>query len=398
MNSDKQVAVYDNEVSARDYISYIAEQAGGFASIGRNGKLYIKTIGEDTAELPLKYFQDFTWGEPFKISRVQYEDGVQLFEKGDTTSNTVYISQDNMYIVDQEQIDNIYEELSDLELYSFEGSSIIDPALDVGDILEIDGRKVIYQGSSEYKGKFKASISSKIQGKEKEETTTRTASQKAINRRVQSQIDQEEQRITQLVQETAENEQKLTKHEQDISSITNTVNSISAELNDTNENVENIEKTIVENTAQQEIRDNEIITFVSETESRFTEELEGVKQEQSTVKTQLIQTKSDYTYLFDTLLKTINSNDDETNEKLVEISKYIRFVDGNIVLGESGNELTLTIENDKITFSQNEKVVAYFSNNQLYVTNAEILERLKLGNFAFIPRTNGNLSFKKEVS
>ncbi len=111
----------------------------------------------------------------------------------------------------------------------------------------------------------------------------------------------------------------------------------------------------MKNTAQQEIRDNEIVTLVSETESRITEELEGVKQEQSTVQTQLIQTKSDYTYLFDTLLKTINSNDDETNEKLVEISKYIRFVDGNIVLGESGNELTLTIENDKITFSQNEK-------------------------------------------
>ncbi len=31
LNSDKQVAVaYDNEVSARDYVSYIAEQAGGF--------------------------------------------------------------------------------------------------------------------------------------------------------------------------------------------------------------------------------------------------------------------------------------------------------------------------------------------------------------------------------
>ncbi len=74
-------------------------------------KLYIKTIGEDTAELPLKHFQDFTWGEAFKISRVQYEDGVQLFETGDTTSNTVYISQDNMYIVDQEQVDSIYEKV-----------------------------------------------------------------------------------------------------------------------------------------------------------------------------------------------------------------------------------------------------------------------------------------------
>lgn len=54
---DKQIEVYDNTVSARTYLSYIAEQAGGFACIGRDGKLYIKTIGESTADLPLKYFQ-----------------------------------------------------------------------------------------------------------------------------------------------------------------------------------------------------------------------------------------------------------------------------------------------------------------------------------------------------
>ena len=31
---------------------------------------------------------------------------------------------------------------------------------------------------------------------------------------------------------------------------------------------------------------------------------------------------------------------------------------------------------------------------KLYVTDAEILDRLQLGKFAFIPRSNGNLSFR----
>lgn len=223
---NKNIAVYDNTVKAREYLSYISEQAGGFACIGRDGKLYIRTIGIDTVNIDIELFGDFSWGEHFKVSRVVYEDGVQLFEKGDTSENTIYINQDNMYIVDQEQIDNIYNLYKDLEVYSFEGDSIIDPALDVGDILIIDGKKVIYQGSSQYAGKFKASISSKIQSKVQEETTTRTTSQKVINRRVQSQIDQAEGKITQLTQEQSEYENKLTTIEQTVDSINQNVGDI----------------------------------------------------------------------------------------------------------------------------------------------------------------------------
>lgn len=216
---DKKITVYDNTVSARTYISYIAEQAGGFACIGRDGKLYIRTIGEDVTQMPLAYFQNFSWGEKIKISRIKYEDGIQIFEKGDITGNTIYINQDNMYIVDQNQIDNIYNIYKDLEVYSFEGSSFIDPAIDVGDIINIDGKSAIYQGTGQYCGKIKADISSKIQCKAREETMTRTQSQKAINRRVQSQINQEEAKITQLIQETTEHDEKLAKHEHDIESI-----------------------------------------------------------------------------------------------------------------------------------------------------------------------------------
>ena len=219
MNCNKEIAVYDNTISARTYVSYIAESAGGFAHIGRDGKLYIKTIGETTATLPLKYFQKFKWGEKVKITRISYEDGVQSFKKGNTIGNTIHISQDNMFIVDQEQIDNIYNQINGLEVYSFEGDSIIDPAWDIGDLLIIDNKKVIFQGSADFGGKWKASINSKIQCKAKEETMVKTPSQAKINRRFESKINQAEGKITQLTEETSEHETKLTKQEQDINSI-----------------------------------------------------------------------------------------------------------------------------------------------------------------------------------
>lgn len=233
---NKEIAVYDNTVSARTYLSYIAEQAGGIAVIGRDGKLYIKTIGENSVTLPLKLFKTFKWGEKYKITRVRYDDGIQLFEKGDTTGNTVYISQDNMYIVDQEQIDNIYNALKGLEFYSFEGECIIDPALDTGDIVVIDGKNVIYQGSMQFSGRWIANIQSKIQCKAKEETTTRTPSQKTINRRVESNINQIDGKITQLTKETTENSEKLTKVEQDVNGIDTKVSSVE-------QSVENITNT-----------------------------------------------------------------------------------------------------------------------------------------------------------
>lgn len=223
LNWDKQIAVYDNTVTAREYLGYIAEQAGGFAIIGRDGKLYIRTIGEDTAELDLRYFSEYSWGERFKVSRIAYEDGVQDFKKGNEVNNTIWISSDNMYIVEQEQIDNIYNKYKDFEVYSFSGTSIVDPAWDMGDIIIIDNRKIVFQGELDYKGKFKASISSDIQAKFKEDTTATKISDKTKIRRVQSQIDQVEGRITQLVQENDEFEEKLTQVEQDMDSIRQTV-------------------------------------------------------------------------------------------------------------------------------------------------------------------------------
>lgn len=115
----------------------------------------------------------------------------------------------------------------------------------------------------------------------------------------------------------------------------------------------------------------------------------------SAVSTQITQTAEDVEIRFTDFSQEIEAVAAGTDAQFEEISKYIRFVDGNIILGEEGNTLTLRIENDRISFLDTGMEVAYFSNNKLYVTDAEFLHSLQLGNFAFIPRSNGNLSFKK---
>ena len=114
----------------------------------------------------------------------------------------------------------------------------------------------------------------------------------------------------------------------------------------------------------------------------------------SSVSTEIEQTKNSVEIEFSSFRANIESIVTNTDAEFEEIRKYIRFVDGQILLGEVGNELELKISNDRISFLQDGAEVAYFSNRKLYVTDAEILHSLQLGKFAFMPRANGNLSFK----
>ena len=115
----------------------------------------------------------------------------------------------------------------------------------------------------------------------------------------------------------------------------------------------------------------------------------------SAVSTTIEQTKDSFTIQFNQFSADIDAVSAGTDAEFEEIRKYIRFVDGKIMLGEVGNDLELEISNDRISFLQDGAEVAYFSDRKLHVTDADILHSLKIGNFAFMPRANGNISFKK---
>ena len=117
----------------------------------------------------------------------------------------------------------------------------------------------------------------------------------------------------------------------------------------------------------------------------------------SEISSELEQTAAGFTMRFNSIDQNIDDVQSGSDAQFEEIKKYIRFVDGNIILGEDGNQLVLKIQNDRISFLESNLEVAYFSNRKLYVTDGEYIRSLKLGKFAFLPRANGNLSFVKVV-
>ena len=121
-------------------------------------------------------------------------------------------------------------------------------------------------------------------------------------------------------------------------------------------------------------------------------ELEQYKLDVSTTFT---QTNDSFRFDFGTLEQLVSDLGGETSASFTEIRKFIQFLNGDILLGEVGNPLKLKIENDRIAFYINGAEGGYWSGDgNFYITNVRILTSIRIGNYAFIPRSNGNLSFK----
>lgn len=122
-------------------------------------------------------------------------------------------------------------------------------------------------------------------------------------------------------------------------------------------------------------------------------ELEEIRRNFETVITQnSTEIRMDFTQVTDSIKREV-----AVNQQLLE--EYIRFRGALIELGKVGNAFTAELSNEELAFKENGQKIAYISNQILVITNAEIRNKLSLGNesrgwFDFIPRTNGNLSIK----
>ena len=166
------------------------------------------------------------------------------------------------------------------------------------------------------------------------------------------------------------------------------INEISESVRKASEAVYNVEQNI-----ESSIRQSEENIKATVAESYYLKDETDALV--SSVSTTIEQTKESVEIQFNQFNADLEAVANGTDAEFEEIRKYIRFVDGSILLGQIGNELELKISNDRISFLQDDTEVAYFSDNKLYVTDGHFINALQIGDFAFIPRANGNLSFKR---
>lgn len=100
----------------------------------------------------------------------------------------------------------------------------------------------------------------------------------------------------------------------------------------------------------------------------------------STISTSFTETSEAFTMNFSTLTERVTTVEGEAQSQFTEIKKYIRFVDGSVVIGQENNPIMLTIRNDRVSFTQAGIEVAYLSNSKMYVKELKVTEAATLIN------------------
>lgn len=124
-------------------------------------------------------------------------------------------------------------------------------------------------------------------------------------------------------------------------------------------------------------------------------ELETLKEE---ISTEITAAADGVTLDFTNTLTALKTELDGTiSSEFTELKSYIRYYMNDegqpvIELGAKDSDIVCYLLNDRLAFMENGVEVAYISDNQLFITDATILNRLNIGNMSFLRRKNGNLS------
>ena len=116
------------------------------------------------------------------------------------------------------------------------------------------------------------------------------------------------------------------------------------------------------------------------------------------VETRFAVEKDEISMEFYATHEAIGSVDDKLNDKFTELYKYITFDENGITIGSGDSAITLELDNKNgIIFKKNGKQFGLWDGTDFYTGNivVRVEERAQLGNFAYLPRSDGSLSFLK---
>lgn len=139
IGSTDLIGIYDNTITARQYIADLSEQAGKIATINRSGELIFVDLNNlATWDIPLSIVEKYEIGKPYKIGQVVYEDAIRRFATEESNDDILYLNASNPYISSQEQVEDIFDEVNAFEIDSVTTGKILgNPAIDSYDLINV---------------------------------------------------------------------------------------------------------------------------------------------------------------------------------------------------------------------------------------------------------------------
>jgi hypothetical protein len=155
---------------------------------------------------------------------------------------------------------------------------------------------------------------------------------------------------------------------------------IEMSVNEINETINSVVESSIKAT-----KDN-IITEVSAT---FV-----TKEEDAEYKNYIASQFSQQKESIDMTFSNVQESLDELNQHKVVSETNINFSEKGITIGKNDSKFKSVFTNEELAFTEDNTKVAYINTNQFFITNGEVTNQMRIGNFVFLPRKNGNTSIK----
>ena len=148
--------------------------------------------------------------------------------------------------------------------------------------------------------------------------------------------------------------------------------------------------------------DNSIVqaqeSILSNVANKYADKI-TITELQSNLSSQLTQTNANIDLKFNTVNDYTIKVDGQLQQYKKEVETNIRFNENGMQLGKLDSPFMASLDNTKLAFLENNKEVAYISNNKMHITQVEISTNLKIGDekkgfFTWQQGANGNLSLK----
>ena len=229
-------------------------------------------------------------------------------------------------------------------------------------------------------------------------TNSKVASLETNLSGITSRVSNVETKTTTLEGKVTSQENRLSTAESKITkdAIINTV----SDTFTTKTELDNLQSDITDSIASSEANiSNNIATSINNAKNDLRGEIAenyvtGTDYQQFVIKTEsaIEQTNSDVNIKFENTSSVIQSVGNKLNSFQNTVETNIRFNEEGIDIGKSNSPFAVNISNEKMSFTEDSKEVAYISNKEMKITDAIIKNSLTLGGFKFVPRTTGNVS------
>lgn len=148
---------------------------------------------------------------------------------------------------------------------------------------------------------------------------------------------------------------------------------------------------------------NTVGTQISEAVGEVSKEIEQTANDVKALEGDITTVKNDITDVDKNRLEAeknlkdlIDTNKENIEAELQMINTYFNFSPDGLLIGKEDNPIKMLLDNDSMSFVDNGVEVASISNEELVIIDGVIKRSLTLGNFEFVPRESGNLSFRKK--